>query len=78
MTVSPSRMLAVSGGVFDHLAGSLGGGGSLEDFAPTPTWFKAECRADYHFLHVTVFGGELTLKAFDPDGRLFDQWTRRK
>jgi hypothetical protein len=49
-----------------------GGGGKLEDFGPTPTFFKAECRVDYHFLYATVHGGTFQVKAFDHEGRLFD------
>ncbi len=51
---------------------SGGGGGKLENFAPVPTWFKAQCRSDYHFCYVTVHGGRFSLKAFDSHGMLFD------
>ncbi len=57
---------------------SGGGGGRLENFGPTPTWFKAECRVDFHFCYVTVQGGQLNLKAFDQQGRLFDYFEIRK
>jgi hypothetical protein len=57
---------------------SGGGGGRLEDFGPTPTFFKAECRVDYHFCYVTVQNGTFTLKAFDHEGRLFDTFTLTK
>lgn len=57
---------------------SGGGGGSLENFAPNPTWFKAEVRSDYHFCQVSIEGNRLNLKAFDHEGRLFDQMDREK
>ena len=52
-----------------------GSGGGLEDFAPTPTWFKAECRVVHHFCYVTVHDRTFNLKAFDQEGRLFDFFT---
>ena len=55
-----------------------GGGGKLEDVGPTPTFFKAECRADFHFCYVTVHQGALHFKAFDQEGRLFDHFTLKK
>ncbi len=51
---------------------SGGGGGRLENFAPVPTFFKAQCRSDYHFCHVTIHGGQFSLRAFDHQGMLFD------
>lgn len=33
---------------------SGGRGGTLENFAPTPTWFKAEVRVDHHICFVTI------------------------
>jgi acid phosphatase type 7 len=57
---------------------SGGGGGSLEDFNPVPTWFKAECRVDFHYCYVTVHGRQLNFKAFDIDNRLFDQFSKTK
>ena len=57
---------------------SGGGGGKLEDFAPTPAFFKQEFRSDYHFCYATVHLGTFNLKAFDHEGRLFDQFTIKK
>jgi predicted phosphodiesterase len=57
---------------------SGGGGGSLEDFTPTPNWFKAEHRSVFHHLTVTVQGGTFRLKAIDENGRLFDQIELKK
>jgi predicted phosphodiesterase len=57
---------------------SGGGGGRLEDFAPTPAFFKQEFRSDYHFCYVTIHNGSFQLKAFDHEGRLFDQFALKK
>jgi predicted phosphodiesterase len=51
---------------------SGGGGGKLENFAPVPTFFKAQCRSDYHFCLINIHGGQLSLRAFDHQGGLFD------
>lgn len=77
------RSWPVRGGKVDAERGvthitSGGGGGRLEDFGPTPTWFKAECRVDYHYCYLTVQAGTLNFKAFDQEGRLFDQYSKRK
>ncbi len=55
-----------------------GGGGSLENFAPTPAFFKRQFRSDYHFCYVTIHGGTLELTAFDQEGRSFDRFTLQK
>jgi hypothetical protein len=57
---------------------SGGGGGRLENFAPTPAFFKQEFRSDYHFCYVTIHNGTFNLKAIDHEGRLFDQFTLKK
>jgi predicted phosphodiesterase len=51
---------------------SGGGGGPLEDFTPTPTWFKAQTRSVYHYCYITIHGGRLSLRAFDENDSLFD------
>jgi hypothetical protein len=77
------RTWPVRGGKVDEKAGVTyvttgGGGGKLEDFGPTPTFFQHELRVDYHFCHVAVHQGVLHFKAYDQDGRVFDHFTRRK
>lgn len=57
---------------------SGGGGGSLENAGPVPTWFKAEFRRDFHFCTVSIQGRRLYLKAIDHNGVLFDTFSRRK
>ena len=61
-----------------HYITSGGGGGSLEDFSPTPAFFKAEFRSDFHYCYLTLHKGVLHLKAFDKDDRLFDQFSIEK
>jgi 3',5'-cyclic AMP phosphodiesterase CpdA len=77
------RTWPIRGGKVDQKEGvvyvtSGGGGGQLENFAPTPAFFKQEFRSDYHFCYVTVHNGTFNLKAFDVEGRLFDQFTLTK
>jgi predicted phosphodiesterase len=57
---------------------SGGGGATLENFAPTPAFFKQEGRVDYHFCYVTIHQGTFNFKAFDQEGRLFDQFVLKK
>ena len=57
---------------------SGGGGGPLEDVAPTPTFFKQEGRVDYHYCYVAIQAGTLSFKAFDQENRLFDHFTLKK
>jgi hypothetical protein len=51
---------------------SGGGGGSLENFAPVPPSFKAQCRSVYHICFATLVDGKLSIRAFDEYGALFD------
>ncbi len=57
---------------------SGGFGGGLENFSPTPTFFKAANRIDYHLVLFTLRGNQLELRAFDKDGQLFDTWQKTK
>ncbi len=57
---------------------SGGGGGGMENFTPTPAWFKAANRVDYHTTLVNIRNNTLELRAFDKDGILFDQYLRTK
>ena len=57
---------------------SGGGGGKLEDFSPTPAFFKQEGRVDFHFCYVTIHQGAFHFKAFDQEGRLFDHFSLNK
>ena len=57
---------------------SGGGGGRLEDFDPTPAFFKNQGRVDYHFCYFTAHDRLLECKVFDHEGRLFDSFTMMK
>ena len=54
---------------------SAGGGGSLEDFDATNTWFGRKKARRHHFVHVSILGDELEMQTMDEDGRLFDSFT---
>ncbi|QDV06288.1 Calcineurin-like phosphoesterase [Planctomycetes bacterium Poly30] len=51
---------------------AAGGGGHLEDFDATNTWFGHKKMRRHHFVHVAIHGDQLELQAMDEDGRLFD------
>lgn len=77
------RTWPIRGGKVDRKHGityvtSGGGGGKLETVGPTPTWFKAECRTDYHYCYVTIHGERLNFKAFDQNDMLFDYFEIQK
>lgn len=57
---------------------SGGGGGKLEDFAPTPAFFKNQNLANYHYCCFNIHAGVLEAKVYDHEGRLFDQFSRKK
>jgi predicted phosphodiesterase len=55
-----------------------GGGGPLERPGPYRPGFQRHVKQGHHFCYVTVHGGEFDIKAYDLEGRLFDQVTLRK
>jgi hypothetical protein len=57
---------------------SGGGGANLEDFEPTPAFFKNHGRVCFHYCYVTVSGGLMEWKVYDAEDRLFDQFTLTK
>ncbi len=57
---------------------AAGGGGPLEDFDGTNTWFGHKKMRRHHFAHVAIHGDRLELQAMDEDGRLFDAFHLRK
>jgi len=66
------------GAVRPHAEGGVlyitaaGGGGSLEDFDGTNTWFGNRKARRHHHVHVAIHGDDLELQAMDEDGRVFD------
>ena len=59
------------GGTIYMIAG--GGGGGLETPGPFRPSFQNNVRRGHHYCMAYINGGVLELKAFDLDGRLFDQ-----
>jgi len=55
-----------------------GGGGNLEDFAPSRAWFSAKTYRGHHYFTITVNGNELNFKMYDTDGRLKDYLDLKK
>lgn len=73
------RTFPIKGGaVLPHQDGGVlyitaaGGGGHLEDFDGTNTWFGNRKARRHHHLHVSILGDDLELHAMDEDGRVFD------
>ena len=50
-----------------------GGGGILEESAPVRSWHAAKLRRCHHYVTVAIEGDRLELRAYDDEGRLFDQ-----
>lgn len=55
-----------------------GGGGNLEDFAPSRAWFSAKTYRGHHYFIVTVAGNELNFKMYDMEGSLKDYLDLKK
>lgn len=77
------RTWPLRGGKVDRQNGIIyltsgGGGARLENFAPVPTWFKAQCRSDYHYCYFTIHQGRLSARVFDHQGLLFDTFDLEK
>jgi hypothetical protein len=51
-----------------------GGGGNLEDFAPTRAWFSGKTYRGHHYFTVSVSEERLHLRMYDAEGRLRDFW----
>ncbi|MEZ6017642.1 MAG: metallophosphoesterase [Planctomycetota bacterium] len=51
---------------------AAGGGGRLEDFDATNTWFGHKKARRHHLVYVGIHGRHLELQAIDENGRLFD------
>jgi len=52
-----------------------GAGGSLENYAPWRRWHTAKVRRTHHFAMAEAVGERMTIRAYDDDWRLFDQFT---
>ena len=66
----------LSAGTVHLLAG--GGGGDLEDFAPTPAFFSAKTYPGHHYVMIEVAGDKLNLRMQDLHGVVRDWFTLEK
>ena len=57
---------------------TAGGGGHLEHFDPTNTWFGHKKANYHHLVYVAIHGDQLEFQAIDEHGRLFDVLTIKK
>ncbi len=51
---------------------TAGGGGHLEDFDPTNTWFGHKKANYHHLVYIAIHGKHLEFQAIDEHGQLFD------
>ncbi|HTF19871.1 MAG TPA: metallophosphoesterase [Chryseolinea sp.] len=49
-----------------------GGGGNLEDFAPSRAWFSAKTYRGHHYFVISIHAQTLNFKMYDTEGRLKD------
>ena len=73
------RTLPIRAGQIDRRNGVTyvqggGGGGNLEDFAPTRAWFSGKTYRGHHYFTVFVSEERLHLRMYDSVGRLRDFW----
>ena len=66
----------VESGTVHLLAG--GGGGHLEDFAPTPAFFSAKTYPDHHYVTMEIVGDVLTMRMHGLDGGIRDSYSIEK
>lgn len=71
------RTMAINQGRVDKQNGVIyiqggGGGGNLEDFAPSRAWFSAKTYRGHHYFTITVHDKDLSFKMYDSEGRLKD------
>jgi acid phosphatase type 7 len=57
---------------------SGGGGGGLEQAAPTRMWFTKHVKSAHHYCFATVHGDTIEFSAYDTEGVLFDRFTLTK
>ena len=57
---------------------TAGGGGHLEHFDPTNTWFGHKKANYHHLVYVAIHGNQLEFQAIDEYGKLFDLMTIKK
>lgn len=73
--VMKGKTVSENGVLYLNLGGS---GGSLENPAPTRSWFTNTLRTAHHFGYVTINQNNLQFQAIDENGVLFDQFVLDK
>lgn len=73
------RTLPIKEGAIDRRNGVVyvqggGGGGNLEDFAPTRSWFSGKTYRGHHYFTVAVDEDRIHLRMYDAEGRMRDFW----
>lgn len=71
------RTLPIKDNLVDQKNGVIyvqggGGGGNLEDFAPSRAWFSAKTYRGHHYFIISVHNNTLNLKMYDTEGRMRD------
>ena len=71
------RTLPIKNDLLDEHNGVIyvqggGGGGNLEDFAPSRAWFSAKTYRGHHYFTVSIYGTSLDFKMYDSEGRMKD------
>lgn len=71
------RTLPIKDNLVDQKNGVIyvqggGGGGNLEDFAPSRAWFNAKTYRGHHYFIISVHNNTLNLKMYDTEGRMRD------
>ena len=77
------RTLPIKNNTVDNHNGIIyvqggGGGGNLEDFAPSRAWFSAKTYRGHHYFTVTISSNELSFRMYDTSGKLKDYLELKK
>ncbi len=77
------RSLPMKAGQVDFRAGTIhllagGGGGNLEDFAPTPAFFSAKTHRGHHYVMFELQGNTLQMRMHDTSGAIRDRFSVEK
>ena len=71
------RSHPIKNGKVDFDAGTIhllagGGGGNLEDFAPTPAFFSAKTHRGHHYVMIELANDTMTMRMYDLNGAIRD------
>lgn len=73
--IRENKTVAENGVIYINVGGA---GGSLENPAPTRSWFTEKLRTIHHFGYVAINGQQLRFQAIDENGNLFDAFSLSK